>query len=174
LVQRFVQESDGKFVLPTYIDRYNNATQFEYIDQRNGFIYKSNEDRYGLTRESFVQDVQRLDPSKSVMILDTDVDFAIQLSQMGGGIRLIAVWVTLGSIAAFEERIGRQYDQQTKRITDIMPDEGRSIEIRARTMKIVQEIEMGISSGIFEFTIINENEGQSLKELRDASKYCFV
>ena len=174
LVQRFVQESNGQFVLPKYIDRLNNVTQFEYIDQRNGFIYKSNEDRYGFTRESLVQDVQNLDPTKSVMILDADVDFAIQLSQMGGGVRLVAVWVTLGSIDAFEERIGRQYDQQTKRITDIMPDEGRNIEIRARTMKIVQEIELGISSGIFEFTIINDNEEQSLKELREASKYCFV
>ena len=174
LVRRFVQESDGKFVLPNYIDRYNNATQFEYIDQRNGFIYKSNEDRYGLTRESLVQDVQKLDPTKSVMILDTNVDFAIQLSNMGGGVRLVAVWVTLGSIKAFEERIGQQYDQQMKRISDTMPDEGRSTEIRARTMKVVQEIEMGISSGIFEFTIINDNDEQSLKELRDASKYCFT
>jgi hypothetical protein len=175
LVQRFVKESNGRFVLPNYMDRYDDTAQFEWLDERNGFIYIDPTDRYGITRESLIRDVQNLSPN-SVLVIDADVDFALQLSKMGG-IRLVAVWVTLDNIDAFEDRVRKVFDQESNRygIPQIMSfDEGRNIEIRARTMKIVQEIELGISSGIFEFTIINDNEEQSLKELRDASKYCFV
>ena len=44
---------------------------------------------------------------------------------------------------------------------------------RPLSREIVQEIEFGISSGIFEFTILNEDEETSLKQLSEAASYSF-
>jgi len=52
-------------------------------------------------------------------------------------------------------------------------DETRESVVRARVREVVQEIEFGISSGIFEFTILNENEADSLKQLQEAANYSF-
>ena len=44
---------------------------------------------------------------------------------------------------------------------------------RDNNEEIISEIEYGLSSGIFEFKVLNENDEQSLKELREAAAYAF-
>jgi hypothetical protein len=55
----------------------------------------------------------------------------------------------------------------------ISDDETEDSIIRAKVREIVKDIEYGIVSGIFEFTILNDNPDDSIKELRAAAEYCF-
>jgi len=102
-------------------------------------------------------------------VIDANVELARKLAKVSG-LRLIGVWVGLNSVDEFEKRLGAQFDSGELSIPE---DETRESVIRARIREIVSEIEFGISSGIFEFTILNENEDESLKQLREASSYCF-
>jgi len=134
LVDRFVEESNGKFVLSS--------------------------------PNAFFETAKNSGPD-AVVVVNADVETAIQLSK-AEGIRAIPVFVTLNSIEAFERRIGGLIEGMSP-----FADEGRAIELRAQSMMIVSQIEKGMASGIFEFTIVNDNIEQSLKELRAASAYCF-
>jgi pSer/pThr/pTyr-binding forkhead associated (FHA) protein len=75
-------------------------------------------------------------------------------------------------VKEFEQRL----ESDIERGAIIIPedeDETKESVIRGKIREIVQEIEYGISSGIFEFTILNKNEDESLKQLREAAAYCF-
>jgi hypothetical protein len=137
LVDRFVEESNGKFVLSPFA-----------------------------SKEAILEMAKKSGPD-AVVVVDTDVESAIQLSKVDG-IRAIPVFVTLNSIEAFERKIDALLDDMAPLV-----DEGRAIEVRVQSMKVVSQIEKGMASGIFEFTIVNDNVEQSLKELRAASAYCF-
>ena len=45
--------------------------------------------------------------------------------------------------------------------------------IRAKVKEIVQNIEYGVVSGMFEFTILNDDIDTSMVELKKAAEYCF-
>ena len=83
---------------------------------------------------------------------------------------MIGVWVGLNSVSEFEQRL---QDEIASGKIVVPEDETEESVLRARIREIVSEIEFGLSSGIFEFTILNEDPNQSLKELKEAAGYCF-
>ena len=105
-----------------------------------------------------------------MVVVDADVELAKKLQKMSGA-RLVGAWVGLNSVQEFEDRLKVQIDNGEIPIPE---DETEQSVLRARIREIVQEIEFGISSGIFEFTILNENQAESLKQLREAANYCFT
>ena len=107
--------------------------------------------------------------SQKVVVVDANVDLAKELQRLSGT-RLIGVWVGLQSVAEFEERIATGIASGE---IPIPPDETKESVLRARIKDIITEIEYGLGSGIFEFTILNESPDQSLKELKEAAAYAF-
>ena len=87
-----------------------------------------------------------------VLVVDADVELARKLKSLAG-VRLVGVWVGLNSVEDFETRLDEQIESGAITVPE---DETRESVIRARIRDIVQEIEFGISCGIFEFTIINQ------------------
>jgi hypothetical protein len=73
-------------------------------------------------------------------------------------------------VKEFEQRL--EADMERGIIT-VPEDETKESVMRGKIREIVQEIEYGISSGIFEFTILNKNPDESIKQLREAAAYCF-
>ena len=55
----------------------------------------------------------------------------------------------------------------------IPEDETRESIVRAKIREIVRDIEYGIVSGVFEFTILNDDPEDSLKQLKAAAEYSF-
>lgn len=168
LVHQLIVDGDGKFVRAKMVDRVQEAIKFERLERRDEFLALDPTERFGLTKEAVVTAAKACGPY-SVVVVDADVNLAKELTKIGG-VRLVGVWVALSSVAEFETRLGSMIDSGAISIPE---DEGRATVIRARIREIVQEIEYGISSGIFEFTIINKDESESLKQLREAAGYCF-
>jgi len=168
LVQRLIEEGEGRYIEPSRVDRINDGAKFERFEQREEFLAVDGSGRYGTTRDGIVTSARQAGPD-SVVVVDANVDLARQLTKVPG-VRLVGVWVGLDSVGEFEERLSRQIDSGEISIPE---GETRESVMRARIKEIVQEIEFGISSGIFEFTILNENEEESLKQLREAAAYCF-
>ena len=104
-----------------------------------------------------------------VVIVDADVALAKGLATIPKT-RLIGVWVGLDSVAKFQSRLQEQVDCG---IISIPEDETRESVVRAKIREIVRDIEYGIVSGVFEFTILNDDPEDSLKQLRTAAEYSF-
>lgn len=121
---------------------------------------------------------QLLDRSDSkVAILDCDVQAARQLEYLQGA-RLVGVWVSLASLEAFEERLQQTLieraiaEGQTPR--DEIAAEVAS-KVNAKLATIVDDIDFGVTSDLFEFTIINDAEiEQAIAKLRKAATYIFL
>jgi hypothetical protein len=145
-----------------------DGARFERLQTRQELLYLDPSERYGLTRNAIAKAAKACGP-KSVVVIDADVALAKKLKETKG-LRLIGVWVGLGTIKEFETRIQDMIDRGE---IEIPADESRESITRANTKKIVQEIEFGVTSGLFEFTILNSNEDNSLRELREAASYCF-
>ena len=167
LVNRLVEEGKGKYVRPKMVDRNKDPATFERFERRDDFLFVDPSRRFGLTREGILSSAKEI-AEDSVLLIDADVELAKKLKSLAG-VRLIGVWVGLGSVDDFETRLGQEIDSGA---IDVSEDESREGVIRARIREIVQEIEFGISCGIFEFTIINQDEDESVKQLRDAAAYC--
>jgi len=168
LVNRLVEDGQGKYVKPKMVDRSQDPATFERIENRDDFLSVDPSNRYGLTKDSILSSARECAPD-SVVVVDADVELAKKLKSLAG-VRLVGVWVGLNNVKDFESRLAEQIDSGAITVPD---DESRESVIRARIRDIVQEIEFGISCGIFEFTIINQNEDASLKQLREAAAYCF-
>jgi hypothetical protein len=168
LVRRLVEEGNGQFVLPKMVDNVKDPVMFERLKNRDEFLSYDHSGRYGLTKEGIFETARGCGPD-SVVVVDATTDLAKRLSSLAG-LRLIGVWVGYNKVEDFELSIAKQIDSG---LITIPEDETRESVIRARIRDIVQEIEFGISSGIFEFTIINEDGDASLKQLREAASYCF-
>jgi len=169
LVRRLIAEGEGRYVEPQRVDRVKEGAKFERLEQREEFLKVDASGRYGLTRQGIVASAKECDPGSSVVVVDADADLARQLAKIGG-VRLVGVWVGLESVQDFEDSLGALIDSGE---IEIPEGETREVVMRSRIREIVQEIEFGISSGIFEFTILNKNEDESLKQLREAAAYCF-
>ncbi|KAL7560325.1 hypothetical protein ACA910_020249 [Epithemia clementina (nom. ined.)] len=170
LVKKLIEQGQGKFIAPTMVDRVADGATYERYERRGEFLYADESNRYGLTKQAIFDAGQKAaagTDGKNIVVLDANVNLAEKLSRLPG-LRLVGVWVGLKSVAEFEERLGRMIDKGELKIED---GETRESTIRGKIREIVKEIEFGISSGIFEFTILNDNEEQSLKQLWDASKY---
>jgi hypothetical protein len=153
---------------PRRVDRTKDGVTFERLLQRDEFLSVDPTGRYGLTKDGILTAAEDGGPD-SVVVVDANVDVAKQLTKVGG-LRLVGVWVGLSSMSEFESRLDSLINEGA--IT-IPQDESRESVLRGRIRDIVQEIEYGISCGVFEFTILNENEDDSIKELREAAMYCF-
>lgn len=168
LVDRFVEEGEGKYVKPTLLDRSKSPAIFERLEQRDDFLFVDTSKRYGLTKEGIMSSAKEC-ANDSVIVIDANVELVKKLKGISG-VRLVGVWVGLSNVKEFEARLGQQIDSGAILVSE---DESRESVIRARIRDIVQEIEFGISCGIFEFTIINQDEDESVKQLREAAAYCF-
>lgn len=167
LVDRLVQDGDGKYVRPKRIDRFQDGSRFEQLESKNAILHTDASGRFGLSTDGILE--ASTSPKDSVVVVDADVELTKKLVKIGG-LRLVSVWVGLGSVAEFESRLKSMIDSGEISIDE---DETKESVIRARVREIVQEIEYGISSGIFEFTILNVDEQESLRELKAAAAYCF-
>lgn len=168
LVRRLIDEGEGKFVEVKMVDRVKDAIKFERLAKRDEFLSLDPTGRYGMTKDALISAAKECGPDL-VVVVDADVSLAKKLTKIGG-VRLVGVWVALNNVSEFESRLGNLIDTGAISIPE---EEGRASVIRARIREIVQEIEYGISSGIFEFTIINQDDTESLEQLREAAAYCF-
>jgi len=163
LVSKFLEESSPSFVVPKSVDKRFDPAEFERIQERDEFLFISPDQRLGITKESILESGS-LD---SVVVVDADVGFAQRLTRIPD-FRLVGVWVGLKTVDEFEKRLNDEIDEGKIIVPD---DETRESVIRARIKEIVSEIEFGISSGIFEFTILNTGDEASLQQLKDAAEY---
>ena len=104
-----------------------------------------------------------------VIVIDADVNLSKKLTSLGG-IRLVGVWVGLDSLEKFENNLK---DQITSGEIPISEGENAESVRRTKIREIVQDIEYGVVSGIFEFTVLNDDFDDSLLQLKNAAEYCF-
>lgn len=172
LVHRLLEQGQGKYVKPKTVDRSQDPATFERLEKRDDFLFVDPSERYGLTKEGILSSCKDCG-ADSVVVIDADVELARKLKSLAG-VRLVGVWVGLNNVKDFERRLGEQVDTG---VISIPEGEDRDSVIRARIRDIVSEIEFGISSGMFEFTIIltpdKDQEDDSLRQLQEAASYCF-
>lgn len=86
--------------------------------------------------------------------------------------RLIYVWVGLTTVKDFEARLEEDIAKGALKIPE---DESKESFLRGKIKSIINEIDFGLGSGVFEFTILNDfaDPDKSLKELKEAALYCF-
>ncbi|GAX09577.1 hypothetical protein FisN_19Lh073 [Fistulifera solaris] len=166
LVKRLLAEGEGRFVEPRQIDPVSDPATYERLAQRGELL---TEGKYGITKEGLLSSAAAAAQNQSVVIVDASVDLSKKLTRIPG-LRIIGVWVGLNSVDEFEKRLGDAIDSG-----DIVIDEEETREstIRNKIREVVKEVEYGISSGVFEFTVLNENEESSLQQLKEAAAYCF-
>jgi guanylate kinase len=178
LVEQLLQQNDDRLVAPKWLLRRDDGASFERLERRNEFLATDETSSSGLTKNSVFEaaavslgDDENTDKgsSKKVVVVDASVDLAKKLQTLSGT-RLIGVWVGLQSVSDFEERIKNDIDSGKM---SIPPEETEESVVRARIKEIINEIEYGLGSGIFEFTILNQDPEQSLKELKRAAEYAF-
>ena len=104
-----------------------------------------------------------------MVVLDVDVNLAKKLTTIAG-MRIVGVWVGLDTLNKFEQGLTEQMEQGTMTVPS---DETPESLLRAKIREIVKDIEYGVVSGIFEFTIINDDFEESLVQLKEAASYCF-
>ena len=174
LVQKLIDESGGKLVTPKPVDAVADPIIFEKLQSRDEILQLDSTGRYGLTKESILEapekfkneDDEELD---QVVVIDADVALTKKLTRMGG-IRLVGVWVGLDELDKFEDRLKQQIESG---VIPIPEDETAESVRRAKIREIVKDIEYGVVSGIFEFTVLNDNPQESLLQLKNAAEYCF-
>ena len=167
LVQQLVA-TDDRFIKPTFVDNVQDAATYERLDQRSELLTVV-DGRYGLTASNLIASAKKAATSDKVVVVDADVPLAQQLTKVAG-LRLVGVWVGLDSVQDFETRLNADIATGMIRIPD---DETAESVIRARIKEIVKEIEYGLSSGIFEFTVLNRDPAASVQQLQRAGSYCF-
>lgn len=169
LVSKLV-EQDERLVEPFWTRRLDDGATFERLEQRDEFLILNAAKSAGLTKEGVLTAATKASTSADrVVVVDADIELAKKLQRLSGA-KLIGVWVGLESVADFEKRLSADIDSGK---ISIPPDETRESVIRARIKEIITEIEYGLSSGIFEFTILNKDDAESLRELKQAAEYCF-
>jgi len=172
LIKRLCQE-DSRFVQPKLLDKITDgAANFEVLERRGSIINTDPTGRYGLTLES-IRNATVFDEEgtqKQVVVLDANVDLTKKLLIKLTNTRIIGVWVGLDSLEKFESRIQSQIEQ--KAVTVPIDETLESFQ-KAKLRQAVRDIEYGVVSGIFEFTILNDDLEESVKQLKDAAEYCF-
>jgi len=166
-------ESDSRFVKPALVDRIADAVKFERLQQRGEFLEVDQSGRYGLAKEGVLEAAGQPSDSengeKKVVVVDADVELAKKMVNVSGA-RLVGVWIGLDDLDKFESRL------KTKISSGMVPipeDETEDTVLRAKIRQVVKDIEFGVVSGVFEFTILNEDVDDSFKQLKDAASYCF-
>jgi guanylate kinase len=166
LIQQLVADSEGKFVTPKTVDKFQDGVTFERLVQRDEFLQVDPTGRYGITKDGIMTAGKM---GESVVVVDADVELAKRLAKVSGA-RLIGVWVGLNTMVEFETRLEKEIASGAIVIPE---DESKDSVIRARVKEIIKEVEYGISAGFFEFTILNVDKEKSIAELKEAASYCF-
>lgn len=85
-----------------------------------------------------------------------------------GDLALIGVWVSLDSIEAIKDRI------RTTLAADGVARDAPDLEseVRGLVRQAVADIEFGVTSGVFDFTVINNSDvGESMETVRRAVEF---
>lgn len=91
----------------------------------------------------------------------------VQTLMRVGDVALIGVWVSVNSMEALETRI-----RSTLIENGAAQDEQLESSVRALTREAVDDIEFGVSSGVFDFTVINNRDvNESMMTLRRAVQF---
>ena len=171
LVQKLIAEGEGRFLAPTMVDRIEQGAKFEFLESRDELLTVDNTGRFGITKEGILKadGSTASSDSEAVVVVDATVDTVKKLRKIPG-IRLVGVWVGLDATEKFEARLKAQLESG-----EIVLPEGEDEPsfLRAKIKDIVKDIEYGIVSGVFEFTILNDDIESSMEQLRDAAEYCF-
>lgn len=193
LVNRLLDE-DKRFIKPNVMDRVSDGAKFEILLKQDailsflgeeeggkaGIVQTSSENnnRYVLTEDSLLNSFQKEsknnDTVNKVVLVDATVELTQKLLPIAtkNNIIVIGVWVSLDSMDKFEVRLKSQIaiEESTETIPE---DETPDSLLRGRTRNVIRDIEYGIVSGVFDFTILNDDLEDSLKQLKDAAEYCF-
>jgi guanylate kinase len=164
---------DGRFVLPRLIDKIADGPRFEVMERR-GQVLKMIDSRYALSLDGILNAVTEekdVKQHKVAVILDVDVDLARTLfKELSGKAKIIGVWVGLDSLDKLKDRLKAKLASTA---IPFPPGETEETYIRAKIRKVIKDIEFGVVSGMFDFTILNDDFDVSLAELKEAAKYCF-
>ena len=181
LVQRLLESQDGSenmLVAPQRVYRMDDGATYERLENRGEFLEVNTSS--GLTADGIMSAAVGLTedgkeiPNKNVVVVDASVELAkkITTANLKGNTRLICVWIGLNSVKDFEARL--EQDIADGVLTVPMDDTKESF-LRGRIKDIINEIDFGLGSGIFEFTVLNDasDPDKSLKELKEAASYAF-
>ncbi|CAM9582821.1 unnamed protein product [Discosporangium mesarthrocarpum] len=138
--------------------------RFEQL-QRAGSFLQTCQDQDGESYGLRVTDVLALSDKGKTCIIDADRTLVEQLMKVPE-ISLIGVWVSLDSMEAIQART---------RLTLLTrgAKEGPDLDSQVRLLckQAIDDIEFGVTSGVFEFTIINHDVEESLTSLRKAVQF---
>lgn len=167
-------EDDSRFVKPVLMDRVSEGIKFEQLEQRGSFLEIDSSGRYGLLKEGVLEAAEKAasaedETSKKVVVVDADVGLAKQLVNVSGA-RLVGVWIGLDDLEKFESRLKSKIASGGVAVPD---GETEDSVLRAKVRQVVKDIEFGVVSGLFEFTILNEDIEESVRQLKEAAGYCF-
>eukprot|EP00573_Skeletonema_grethae_P013318 CAMPEP_0201710164 /NCGR_PEP_ID=MMETSP0578-20130828/58488_1 /ASSEMBLY_ACC=CAM_ASM_000663 /TAXON_ID=267565 /ORGANISM="Skeletonema grethea, Strain CCMP 1804" /LENGTH=539 /DNA_ID=CAMNT_0048199183 /DNA_START=6 /DNA_END=1625 /DNA_ORIENTATION=- len=166
-------ESDSRFVRPALVDQIEDGVKFERLQQKGEFLQVDQSGRYGLPKEGVLQAAEQAPDSENgeqkVVVVDADVELAKKMVGVSGA-RLVGVWIGLDDLDKFESRLKMKISSG---LVPIPEDETEDTVLRAKVRQVVKDIEFGVVSGLFEFTILNEDIDDSLTQLKDAASYCF-
>lgn len=176
LVNRLVQD-DPRFVKPVLLDRLTDGVKFERLEQRGDFLEMDASGRFGLSKEGVLEAAAKAasesdaegETGRKVVVVDADVELARKLVNLSEA-RLVGVWIGLDDLDKFESRLKAKIASGAVIIPD---DETEESVLRAKVRQVVKDIEFGVVSGLFEFTILNEEINDSVGQLKEAAGYCF-
>eukprot|EP00979_Chaetoceros_neogracilis_P010094 scaffold2368_cov289-Chaetoceros_neogracile.AAC.19 len=174
LVEKLIEEGGGKLVKPIYVDRVADPMGYEQLESRNEILQVDLTGRYGLTEDSVLNAVGKYknedgEEVDQVVVIDADVELSKKMTSVGG-VRLVGVWVGLDALDKFEENLTEQIASGMIPIPD---GENADSVRRTKIREIIKDIEYGVVSGIFEFTVLNDDFDDSLLQLKNAAEYCY-
>ena len=178
LVNKLLEEDD-RFVKPILLDRMSDGVKFERIEQRSEFLEMDASGRFGLSKEGVLEAASKAESetstnegetSKKVVVVDADVDLAKKLVNLSEA-RLVGVWIGLDDLEKFESRLKAKI---ASGVVPIPEDETEESVLRSKVRRVVKDIEFGVVSGVFEFTVLNEDIDESVRQLKEAANYCFM
>lgn len=169
LVDQLILEGEGKFVKPKWIDSVEDPVLVEQLQMKQEVLSTDSMGRYALTKDGILNAISKDMEGDQVVVIDANVELAKKLTQVGGT-RLVGVWIGLDTLEKFESRLTAQVEAGN---IPIPADETPETVVRAKIREVVKDIEYGVVSGIFEFTILNDDFDQSLKQLKESAEYCF-
>ena len=176
LVSRLISESKGSFIAPTFIDKIQDPATFEQLQRRDAFVDIDKSGRYGLTVDMIQKSAKAAASSdeeneNSIVVIDSSVSVAKNLVEaLPSDIRVVGVWVGLDTLDKFQGRLEAQVQSGDLLVAE---DETPESAVRAQLRQIVKDIEYGVVSGVFEFTILNDDVEKSYAQLKEAANYCF-
>jgi len=99
-------------------------------------------------------------------VIDASIELAKRITESSSlpNVRIIGVWIGLNSVSDFEYNIKQQLKTGQLVIPENEYQNNEESYMRAKIKEIISEIDYGLGSGIFEFTILNNiqnNESNS-------------